>query len=45
MGKIMLGLLALFFGIYAMILELKGIANADQILVAILFGMLVFFLC
>jgi hypothetical protein len=43
MKKFILGLLALFFGIYAMILELKGIDNADQILLATLFGMLIFF--
>jgi hypothetical protein len=43
MKKIILGLLALFFGVYTMILELKGIDNVDQILLSTLFGMLVFF--
>jgi hypothetical protein len=45
MGKvktIVLGVLALFFGIYAMALELKGIKNSDQILMATLFGLLAY---
>ena len=39
---IVLGVLTLFFGIYAMVLELKGIKNRDQILLATLFGILTF---
>jgi hypothetical protein len=34
--------LALFFGAYAMILELRGMNNFDQILLATLFGILLF---
>ena len=31
MKTIIFGVLALFFGIYAMVLELKGIANLDKL--------------
>jgi hypothetical protein len=37
-----LGALTLFFGFYAMVLELKGIANADQMLTAILLALLTY---
>jgi hypothetical protein len=35
-------LLALFFGIYAMVLELRGIRNFDQIVLATMFGIFAF---
>jgi hypothetical protein len=39
---IALFVLALFFGIYALILELRGLNNFDQILLATVFGILLF---
>lgn len=36
-------ILALFLGVYALVLELKGIANSDQILLALLFGLIASF--
>ncbi|MDR1175361.1 MAG: hypothetical protein LBK83_07835 [Treponema sp.] len=42
MKIIIFGLLAFFFGIYALVLELKGISNFDQITIAVLFGVLAF---
>jgi hypothetical protein len=39
---IVLGVLALFFGIYAMALELKGINNFDQVGIAVMFGILAY---
>jgi hypothetical protein len=42
---IFLGVLTLFFGVYAMVLELKGIKNADQIVMTIIFALLTFWSC
>jgi uncharacterized membrane protein len=39
---IVLGVLALFFGVYAMALELNGIKNLDQVSIAVLFGCFTF---
>jgi hypothetical protein len=39
---IVLGALALFYGIYAMVLELNGIANYDQVGIAILLSIFTF---
>jgi hypothetical protein len=42
LATLMLGLVTLFFGYYAMVLELKGIKNSDQLLFAFLFGLLTY---
>jgi hypothetical protein len=42
MKTIILGAITLFFGIYAMVLELKGISNFDQMVNAVLFGLLTY---
>lgn len=42
MRTIIFGVLALFFGIYAMVLELKGIANLDQLVTSAVLIALVF---
>jgi len=39
---IILGLITLFFGYYAMVLELRGISNLDQLLYVLIFGLLTF---
>jgi len=39
-ATVMLGLITLFFGCYAMVLELRGISNLDQLLFVFLFGLL-----
>jgi hypothetical protein len=41
-ATIMLGAITLFFGIYAMVLELKGIRNPDQLLFTFIFGLLTY---
>jgi hypothetical protein len=42
MKTIILGAITLFFGIYAMVLELKGIRNYDQEVIAIVFALLTY---
>jgi len=44
-GLIGLLVLAIFLGIYAMVLELKGIPPYDQLLFCLIFGVLAFLRC
>ncbi len=41
-ATIILGVITLFFGFYAMVLELKGISNFDQLLYVFIFGLLTY---
>ena len=45
MGLIGLLVLAIFFGVYAMVLELKGLIPYDQLLFCLIFGVLAFLRC